>query len=188
MLTMSDSATRANDVPHGPRRRRPRGMPALLAALAALAAGCSAAPAATQAAPAASTASTASTASAAPAAGQTGTGAAPAATAACKQPPAGSLPGSAGALTQDDSGVFCLAVGGRIDVFLTRPGTSGTTRWSGITTSDPKVLAPADGGMLTAPMGVTPGLFHAVSAGQSRLESRLPDGRTWQVTIQTLPG
>lgn len=161
MLPPSTSPAPARRPPH---RRTGQALAILLLTLGAATAGCSAEPSAhPQAAPAA------------PAARQT----------ACRQPPAGSLPGSSGALTQNDSGVFCLAPGHRIDVFLTRSGTASATapRWSEISSSNPLVLAPVGSGMLTPPVGVTPGIFRAAAPGTARLSSRLPDGRTWQVTI-----
>ncbi len=161
MLPRSTSPTPARRLPH---RRTGQALAILLITLGAASAGCSAGSSVHPQAP-----------TVAQAARQT----------ACKQPPAGSLPGSSGALTQDDSGVFCLAPGHRIDVFLTHSGTPAAkaARWSEISSSNPLVVAPVGSGMLTPPVGVTPGIFRGAAAGTARLSSRLPDGRTWQVTI-----
>ncbi|MGF1430388.1 hypothetical protein [Kitasatospora sp. LaBMicrA B282] len=130
-----------------------------LAALAALTAGCaarSAKPAAAAAAPAA---------------------AAP--TAACRQLPDAVLPHTAGSLTEAESGSYCLAVGDQLTVFL----TASQGHWAPVTSSGPAVLAAAPTSMLTAPIGVTPGLFAAKATGTVRLSSQDGTGHSWQVTL-----
>lgn len=105
---------------------------------------------------------------------------------ACKKLPAATLPGAAGAVSQADSGTFCLAAGAVLDVFLTSPSVPkpGMKRWNRVATSDAHILAPRSSGMLTAPVGVTPGIFQAQAPGSVELSSSLPDsGRTWHVTI-----
>ncbi|MDH6580562.1 hypothetical protein [Kitasatospora sp. MAP5-34] len=111
---------------------------------------------------------------------------------ACRQPPEAVLPRTAGTLTEADSGTFCLPVGGQIAVFLAPPagvagGTSGAAvgadRWSGVVSSAPQVLTATSTGVLTAPLGVTPGIFRGTAAGEARLASSTATGRSWQVTI-----
>ncbi|WP_344441658.1 hypothetical protein [Kitasatospora nipponensis] len=106
-------------------------------------------------------------------------------TSACRQPPEAVLPRTAGTLTEADSGVFCLPVGSRLAVFLTPPpaDTTSAGRWSTVLSSSPPVLADAGTGVLTAPVGVTPGIFQGASAGRARLTSGTLDGGTWQVTV-----
>jgi hypothetical protein len=104
----------------------------------------------------------------------------------CTTPPAADVPGAAGALTQADSGTFCLAVGQQIDVFPTSPQGQkpGVPRWTPVTASAPHVLAPRSSGILTAPVGVTPGIFQAMAPGTVQLTSALPgSGHTWHVAI-----
>ncbi len=105
------------------------------------------------------------------------------------------LPRTAGTLTEADSGTFCLPAGGQLAVFLAPlTGADGTNaangvtsaaanRWSGVVSSAPQVLAATSTGVLTAPVGVTPGLFQGATAGAARLASSTADGRSWQVTI-----
>ncbi|NUR00867.1 MAG: hypothetical protein HOY79_31375 [Streptomyces sp.] len=105
---------------------------------------------------------------------------------ACNQPPPASVPGAAGALTEAESGTYCLAVGQQLDVFLTAPGgrRPGATRWTPITTSAPHVLPPRSSGILTAPVGVTPGIFQAIGPGAAELTSNVPGtDRAWHVTV-----
>jgi hypothetical protein len=76
-------------------------------------------------------------------------------------------------------------VGQRVDVFLTVPGGPGSKgpRWSPAASSDRTVLAPRTSGILTAPVGVTPGVFQALAPGTVTLTSHLaPDG-AWKATI-----
>jgi hypothetical protein len=104
----------------------------------------------------------------------------------CKTPPAADVPGAAGALTQADSGTFCLALGQQIDVFLTSPEGQkpGVPRWAPIATSDARVLTPRSSGILTAPVGVTPGIFEALTRGTVQLTSTIPGGtRSWHVAV-----
>jgi hypothetical protein len=114
-----------------------------------------------------------------------GTGKAPA----CKPLPPAQLPHLAGSLTQDDTGSYCLPLGARLGVFLTAtgpgagPGAPPSHRWSEITSSAPRRLAAANSGVLTPPLGVTPGVFVGVAAGTATLGSRTPDGKGWRVTI-----
>lgn len=167
--------------PAPPSHHRARIFLALAALLTALtAAGCStASPARGKATPSPSTAPS----HASPAAGRT----APAPTGGpCKTPPAADIPGAAGALTQTASGTFCLTVGRQLQVFLTAPGPprADAARWSSVTSSDLSVLAPRSSGILTAPLGVTPGVFQALSPGTVELSSRLAPDREWHVLIQ----
>ncbi|MGW5658632.1 hypothetical protein ACWEWG_00810 [Streptomyces sp. NPDC003758] len=102
----------------------------------------------------------------------------------CHQLHPATLPRSAGSLTQADSGAFCLRVGQRVDVFLAAPeGAVQGTHWRAIGSSSPEVLAPVGTGVMTAPLGVTPGLFVARSPGASTLTSTCPDGTSWRVTL-----
>lgn len=104
---------------------------------------------------------------------------------ACTTPPPGELPHAAGSLTQTDTGVYCLTEGQQIDVFLTASSGSGTagTGWSQITSSGTAVLTPLSSGVLTAPRGVTPGIFLGAVRGTATLSSRLPNGKTWTATV-----
>jgi len=103
----------------------------------------------------------------------------------CHQPHQASLPHSWGSLSESDSGAYCLPLGKRIDVFLTAPGRSlqRSARWSTIRSSDPKVVAPTNTGVFTAPLGVTPGLFLGKAPGTAVLTSSTPSGKPWTVTI-----
>jgi hypothetical protein len=83
-------------------------------------------------------------------------------------------------LDESSSGAYCLAVGSSIDVYLHAPGTA---RWSPVTSSAPDVLGPQRTGVLTAPVGVTAGIFGGLRAGTATLSSSRPDGATWTVTI-----
>jgi hypothetical protein len=142
------------------------GLGAALAATALLATGCSSS-SATSAAPSAPPASSAAVVASR-----------------CHRLHPAALPRSVGSLTQADSGDFCLRVGQRVDVFLAAPdGAAQGTRWRTIGSSSPQVLAPVGTGVLTAPLGVTPGLFVARSPGASVLTSTCPDGKSWQVTL-----
>lgn len=105
---------------------------------------------------------------------------------ACKKLPAATIPGAAGAVSQEDSGTFCLAAGATLDVFLTSPSAPkpGGKRWDPVATSDAHILVRRSSGILTPPVGVTPGIFQAQAPGSVELSSSLPDsGRTWHVTI-----
>lgn len=104
----------------------------------------------------------------------------------CKQPPPAEVPGAAGALTEAESGTYCLAIGQRLAVFLTAPGghKPGAPRWTPIATSAPHVLSPRSSGILTAPVGVTPGIFQALDPGTAELTSNVPGtDRTWHATV-----
>ncbi|MFJ8364096.1 hypothetical protein [Streptomyces sp. NPDC093984] len=102
----------------------------------------------------------------------------------CHQLHPATLPRSAGSLTQADSGAFCLRIGQRVDVFLAAPeGAVQGMSWRAIGSSNPHVLAPVGTGVMTAPLGVTPGLFVARSPGASTLTSTRPDGTSWRVTL-----
>lgn len=156
--------------PHVGRPRR-RLLPLAVLALGVLATGCSGAR---------------STTDASPPAGGRSSGPPPATTRVCRQPPAAAVPGAAGALSETDTGTFCLGVGQQIDVFLTAPGgrKPGVQPWHRVATSDARVLAPRSSGVLTAPVGVTPGIFQALAPGTVELSSTLPgDSHTWRVTI-----
>jgi hypothetical protein len=100
---------------------------------------------------------------------------------ACHQPPEATVPGAAGALDETSSGAYCLPAGQAIDVFL--HAADPAARWSPIKSSDPAVLRPQRTGVLTAPVGVTPGIFGGQRSGTATLSSSTPDGRTWTVTI-----
>ncbi|MEZ0094044.1 hypothetical protein [Streptacidiphilus sp. EB129] len=104
---------------------------------------------------------------------------------ACKPPAPAVLPHSAGTLDQTSTGAFCLPVGQSIDVFLTAPNTTApqSDRWAEVASSDSAVLSPGNTGVLTAPLGVTPGVFVGAVPGTSVLSSHSPDGRAWQVTV-----
>ncbi|MEY9950139.1 hypothetical protein [Kitasatospora sp. GAS1066B] len=99
---------------------------------------------------------------------------------ACQAPGDAVLPHTAGTLAETDSGSFCLAAGAQLTVFLT---ASGSGHWSAVTSSDPTVLAPAANLPLTAPLGVTPALFHGAGPGSVRLSSQDGAGHAWQVTV-----
>jgi hypothetical protein len=115
--------------------------------------------------------------------------AAPAATApaapsrpSCQHLPEASVPNAAGSLDEASSGAYCLAVGQAVDVFL-HAADPATAHWSPITSSDPEVLRAQRTGVLTAPVGVTPGIFGAQHPGTATLSSSAEAGRTWTVTI-----
>jgi hypothetical protein len=102
----------------------------------------------------------------------------------CRAPEAPALPHTAGSLTQSDTGVYCLAAGQILDVFLTTPaGTAAGVRWAQIKTGDNTVLGYGNSGVLTPPINVTPGVFVGVHAGFTTLTSTLPDGTAWHATI-----
>jgi hypothetical protein len=102
---------------------------------------------------------------------------------ACQQPPEGVRPESAGSLDETSSGTYCLTVGALIDVYL-HVAPPATGRWSTVTSSDPAIVAPRRTGLLTAPVGVTPGIFGGVTPGTATLSSSRPGGGgTWTVTI-----
>lgn len=103
----------------------------------------------------------------------------------CHQPRPAALPHAWGSLSQTDSGAYCLPVGKQIDVFLTAPGDSPaqSARWGQIRSSDAQVLAPTSTGVLTAPLGVTPGIFLGRAPGTAELTSATTTGKPWTVTI-----
>ncbi|MEU8694144.1 hypothetical protein [Streptomyces sp. NPDC048665] len=100
---------------------------------------------------------------------------------ACAKLPGGVLPHSAGQLTQAHRGVYCLPRGQRVDVFLTA-GKSG--RWQPVHADGNGVLAPANTGVVTAPVGVTPAMFVGATDGTAVLTSGTPSGGRWRVTIE----
>jgi hypothetical protein len=102
----------------------------------------------------------------------------------CRPLPPAQLPHSAGTLTQTDSGTYCLHVGGQLDVFLSADGPQMSARWSPVTSSAPQLLASASSGVLTPPVGVTPGVFVATAPGTVQLSSRTSDGKRWQATVR----
>ncbi|MCX3060949.1 hypothetical protein [Streptomyces beihaiensis] len=91
------------------------------------------------------------------------------------------LPHSAGQLTEQHSGVYCLPRGQRLDIFLTA-GKGG--RWQPVRVSGKDVLAPANTGVMTAPVGVTPAMFVGAGDGTAVLTSRAPSGNRWRVVIE----
>ena len=91
------------------------------------------------------------------------------------------MPGAAGTLDESATGSYCLAVGQVIDVFQHAP--TPAQPWSPIASSHPEILAPQRTGVLTAPVGVTPGIFAARRAGTAELSSTRPGGPSWSVTI-----
>ncbi|SEM15678.1 hypothetical protein [Streptacidiphilus jiangxiensis] len=99
---------------------------------------------------------------------------------ACTKLPDPVLPHSAGELTEQQSGVYCLPRGQRVDVFLTAARSSDL--WSQVQASG-SILAPTNTGVMTAPIGVTPAMFVGTTDGTSVLTSSAPSGKTWKVTI-----
>jgi hypothetical protein len=99
---------------------------------------------------------------------------------ACTKLPDPVLPHSAGQLTEQQAGVYCLPRGQRVDIFLTA-AKSGDT-WRPVQASG-AILAPANTGVMTAPLGVTPAMYVGTSDGTSVLSSAAPSGKTWTVTI-----
>jgi hypothetical protein len=106
----------------------------------------------------------------------------PEAAPACQQPAEAVMPGAAGMLDETSAGAYCLPVGSLIDVFLHAKDPKAA-RWSAVASSDPSVLQPQRTGVLTPVVGVTPGIFGGMKAGQATLSSVLPGGSTWSVTI-----
>ncbi|MBF9070271.1 hypothetical protein [Streptacidiphilus fuscans] len=100
--------------------------------------------------------------------------------AACTQLPAGVLPHSAGELTEQQNGVYCLPKGGRVDVFLTAVKGS---QWGQVQASGAQILAPANTGVMTAPLGVTPAMFVGTADGTAVLTSSTKAGQNWKVTL-----
>ncbi|MDH6144820.1 hypothetical protein P3T35_006869 [Kitasatospora sp. GP30] len=98
---------------------------------------------------------------------------------ACQAPPDAVLPHTDGSLAETDHGTYCLAPGGRLTVFLT---TAGPTGWSSVHSSAPAVLAAAQD-PVTAPIGVTAGLFAGATPGTAELTSQDGSGHSWRVTI-----
>ncbi|WP_157597257.1 hypothetical protein [Streptacidiphilus rugosus] len=101
---------------------------------------------------------------------------------ACEKLPEGSLPHSAGMLTEQQTGAYCLPRGQRLDVFLT--ATKGS-QWRPVHASGAGgVLAPANTGVMTAPLGVTPAMFVGATDGTATLSSATASGAaTWTVTV-----
>jgi hypothetical protein len=99
---------------------------------------------------------------------------------ACAKLPDPVLPHSAGELTDQQSGVYCLPRGQRLDVFLAAPKSGDT--WQPVQASG-SILAPTNTGVMTAPLGVTPAMFVGTSDGTSVLSSVAPSGKSWKVTI-----
>jgi hypothetical protein len=105
-------------------------------------------------------------------------------TPACRAPEPATLPHAMGSLTEADSGAFCLSVGQTLDVFLTVPSNSAPgTRWNQIKIDDTSVVGYGNSGVLTPPLGVTPGVFVGTHPGATTLSSTLPSGTTWKVTL-----
>ncbi|AUG77303.1 hypothetical protein CFP65_2471 [Kitasatospora sp. MMS16-BH015] len=100
---------------------------------------------------------------------------------ACRALPEPVVPQTAGTLGEQDGGRYCLALGAQVGVFLTGDAAG---RWSAPVSSDRAVLAPVGTARLTAPLGVTPGVFRAARRGTAELASTL-GGRHWQVTMVT---
>ncbi|MEY9845106.1 hypothetical protein [Streptacidiphilus sp. MAP5-3] len=119
-------------------------------------------------------------ASSAPASAAASSAAAAAPAPACTQLPAGVLPHSAGQLTEQQNGAYCLAKGGRVDVFLTAVKGS---QWGQVQASGAQILAPANTGVMTAPLGVTPAMFVGTADGTAVLTSTTKSGGSWKVTI-----
>ena len=134
-----------------------------LAAVALLTACSSAAPSAPSAAPAASAADPS-----------------PTVLPACAKLPDPVLPHSAGELTEQQAGVYCLPRGQRVDVFLTAATSSDA--WQPVHSTG-AILAPTNTGVMTAPLGVTPAMFVGTTDGTSVLTSSAPSGKAWKVTI-----
>ena len=99
---------------------------------------------------------------------------------ACTKLPDPVLPHSAGELTEQQTGAYCLPRGQRVDIFLT--AASSDDAWKPVQASG-AVLAPTNTGVMTAPLGVTPAMFVGTSDGTSVLSSSAASGRAWKVTI-----
>ncbi len=114
-----------------------------------------------------------------------GSGTAQASAIACKSPGPATLPHVAGSLTEADSGAYCLGVGQTLDVFLTvPPDAKPGTKWQQIKVADTSVAGYGNSGVLTPPLGVTPGVFVGAKQGTTTLTSvLLPKGITWKVTL-----
>lgn len=107
---------------------------------------------------------------------------------ACRAPEPATLPHAAGSLTEADSGAFCLGVGQILDVFLAVPALAGRgARWTQIKIDDTSVVAYGNSGVLTPPVGITPGVFVGAHSGATTISSSLPNGVTWQVTLVVKP-
>jgi hypothetical protein len=100
----------------------------------------------------------------------------------CRQPSESVLPNTSGSLDETSAGAYCLRVGEAVAVFLHGQSTA-RLRWAPISSSDQVVLAPKSTGVLTAPIGVTPGIFAGRTPGTAKLSSSQPGGATWSVTI-----
>jgi len=103
----------------------------------------------------------------------------------CRAPEPATLPHASGSLTEADSGVFCLGLGQTLDVFLTAPAQSAPgTHWDHISADNTSVVGYGNSGVLTPPLGVTPGVFVGTHPGVATLSSvLLPAGKTWKVTL-----
>ena len=78
----------------------------------------------------------------------------------------------------DDGAVVCLAVGGRVEVYLRG---SDDDRWATIGV-DGNALEPAPNGKRALQLGVTAGFYAGTRPGTAHLTSAR-DGRTWRVTV-----
>jgi hypothetical protein len=103
----------------------------------------------------------------------------------CTALPQGSLPDSAGSLTERDAGTYCLPLGGRVDIFLT--AHPQTDRWQRPQNSAPASLQPTSTGIMTAPVGVTVAMLVATAPGTAALSSDTTSGHHWRVTLVVGP-
>ncbi|MEY9871289.1 hypothetical protein ABH931_000754 [Streptacidiphilus sp. MAP12-33] len=99
---------------------------------------------------------------------------------ACAKLPDPVLPHSAGELTEQQHGVYCLPRGQRLDIFLTAAKSADV--WTPVQATG-SVLAPTSTGVMTAPLGVTPAMFVGTADGTSQLTSTAPSGARWTVTV-----
>ncbi|MEZ0065603.1 hypothetical protein ABIA32_001603 [Streptacidiphilus sp. MAP12-20] len=99
---------------------------------------------------------------------------------ACTRLPDAVLPHSAGMLTEQQTGAYCLPRGERVDVFLT---AAKGGQWQPVHASGDGVLAPTSTGVMTAPLGVTPAMFIGATDGTAVLTSGTASGATWKVTV-----
>ncbi|WP_037603604.1 hypothetical protein [Streptacidiphilus rugosus] len=99
----------------------------------------------------------------------------------CSKLPDPVLPHSAGTLTEQQAGVYCLPMGDRVDVFLT---AARGGRWQPVHASDGgTVVTPTNTGVMTAPLGVTPAMFVGTAVGVTRISSSTTSGKSWTVTL-----
>lgn len=71
-----------------------------------------------------------------------------------------------------------------LDVFLTVPSNAAPgTRWAQIKIDNTSVVGYGNSGVLTPPVGVTPGVFIGAHPGATTLSSTLPNGTAWKVTL-----